>query len=84
MTGAPVNGAERGKRGRTFDARKLGEIINNDFARMDMIVNKRNAFFRAIPSQDRDTCKTEASRANDTLRTIGPELYFLLQGRNTI
>ena len=44
----------------TFDARELGEIIDDDTTCMDVIVNA------AAPLQDRSTCKTEASRANDT------------------
>ena len=35
-----------------------------------MCVNKRNAFVQAVALQDRNTCKTEASWANE----VGPEL----------
>jgi hypothetical protein len=56
---------ERGKWECTFDARELGEIIDDDITCMDVVVDERDAFFRAVPSQDRNTCKTEASWAND-------------------
>ena len=51
---------------------ELGEIIDGDITFVDVVVNERNAFCRAIPSQGRNTCKTEASR-------VEPELCF----RNT-
>lgn len=81
---AEINNAEESKKEPTFDARKLREIIDNDFARMDVVVNERNAFFRSIPSQDRDTCKAEASRANDTVRTVRPELCFFLWNKTRL
>jgi hypothetical protein len=42
--------AERGKWERTFDARELGEIIDDDNTCMDVVVNEGNDFFRA-PSE---------------------------------
>ena len=82
-TRALVNDAEGGKREHTFDARELGEIIDDDFTRMDVVVNEWDAFFRTIPSQDRHTCKTVASRSNDTVRAVGSVLCFFLWNRNT-
>jgi hypothetical protein len=54
----------------TFDTRKLSQIINNDLARMDMIINERDTFFRTIAPKDGHASKTKPCRADDTVGTI--------------
>ena len=72
----PTSDAERGKWECTSDARELGEIFDDDITCMDVVVDA------AVPSQDGNTCKTEANWANDTIHPVGPEPRFFLWNRN--
>lgn len=67
----------------TFDTRKLGQIINNDLARMDMVVDERDTFFRTIAPKDGHASKTEPCRADDTVGTIRTVLCFFLAREDT-
>jgi len=62
----------------TFDPRELRQIINNNLASVDVIINERDTFFRTITPKDRYTSKTETCRADDAVGTIRAVLCFFL------
>jgi len=62
----------------TFDTRELGQVIYDNFAGVDMVVNERKSFFRPVSSKNRHTSKAETSWSQNFLGPVGPILCFFL------
>jgi hypothetical protein len=62
----------------TFYARILSQIVNNDLARVYVIIDEGNTFFWSITSQNRNSSQAKTSRSNDFLRSIRSILCLFL------
>ena len=59
---------QRGKWERTFDARKFGEIIDDDITCMDVVVDERNPSFAPPPGRQKH-CGELGKRHGSSCRT---------------
>ena len=64
---------------RTSDARELGEVVDDGVARVDVVVNERDARVGPLASQDGHAGERHAARADDLLRPVRVKLGFLLR-----
>lgn len=62
----------------TFDARMLGQVVDNGLAGVYMIINEGDAFFESTSTKNRDSSQAMPCRPQDFLRSVRPELSLFL------
>lgn len=62
----------------TSNAGKFGEVVDDGFAGMDMVIDCRNASLWAFTAEDRHSCENLSRWSEDLLGAIGMKLGFLL------
>ena len=68
---------------RTPNTGKFRQIVHNSFARVDVIVNKRNASLLSLASKDRNAREAHPRWTNDVFGTIRPIIDLLLGSKTS-
>lgn len=68
----------------TLNPRKLCQVINDDLASVDVVINEWHALFRIIAPKDRHASKTEARGADNAMGAIRTVLCFFLSSTRIV
>lgn len=70
--------------GLTSNARELGEVIHDRFARVDVVVDEGNPRLDALAAKNRHAREDLSRRSEDLLRPVRVEVGFLLLQRDKL